>query len=227
MKTIKSAIFGVLATFALITSSNAVSLGGLYFEVGSSAVGVELDGNHNDTNGTVSTGQLGKTAVTGQYGAGFMIGKQGKLGLDVGYMFTPGEAKLTTSSDHSQSAGDVTFEVSDSTEYYIAPMLNITDDASIYIKFGQNSSDLNITGDVTKLSSMDGSTVAAGTVMSWGSNLYIRTEAGITDYDQLKVSGLGTSCNASGNNAGCVATTTTVTADPTVHYGKIAIGYKF
>jgi hypothetical protein len=106
-------------------------------------------------------------------------------------------------------------------------MLNITDDASIYIKFGQNSSDLNITGDVTKLSSMDGSTVAAGTVMSWGSNLYIRTEAGITDYDQLKVSGLGTSCNASGSNAGCVATTTTVTADPTVHYGKIAIGYKF
>jgi len=227
MNAIKSAVFGVLASFALITSSYAASLSGAYLEVGSSAIGVELDGNHNDTNGTVSTGQLGKTAVTASYGLGWMIGKGGKLGLDVGYMFTPGEAKLTTSSDHAQSAGDVTFEVSDSTEYYLAPMLNITDDASLYLKYGVNSSDLNITGDVTKLSSMDGTTVAVGTIMSWGSNLYIRTEAGMTDYDKLTVSGLGTSCNAAGNNAGCVATTTKVTADPTVHYGKIAIGYKF
>ena len=217
MKSIQSALFGILATFALITSSNAASLGGVYFEVGSSAVGVELDGNHNDTNGTVSTGQLGKTAVTGSYGLGYMLGKSNKLGVDLGYMFTPGEAKLTTSSDHSQSAGDVTFEVSDSTEYYIAPMLNITDDASIYIKFGQNSSDLNITGDVTKLSSMDGSTVAAGTVMSWGSNLYIRTEAGMTEYDKLTSQGLGNT----------IGTDESVTATPEVHYGKIAIGYKF
>jgi len=227
MKTIQSALFGVLATFALITSSNAASLGGVYFEVGSSAVGVELDGNHNDTNGTVSTGQLGKTAVTGSYGLGWMLGKSKKLGVDLGYMFTPGEAKLTTSSDHAQSAGDVTFAVTDSTEYYIAPMLNITDDASLYVKFGTNSSDLKVTGDVTKPTSMDGDTVAVGTVMSWGSNLYIRTEAGMTDYDKLTVTGLGTSCNASGSNAGCVATTTKVTASPTVHYGKIAIGYKF
>jgi len=66
---------------------------------------------------------------------------------------------------------------------------------------------------------MDGDTAAIGTIMSWDSNLYIRTEAGMTEYDTLSIAGLGTT--------GGVATTTTVTADPTVHYGKIAIGYKF
>ena len=103
----------------------------------------------------------------------------------------------------------------------------LTDDASVYIKFGQNSSDVKVTGDVTKPTSLDGDTLAAGTIMSWGSNLYIRTEAGITDYDTVTVTGLGTTCNAAGNNSGCIATTTKVTAQPTAHYGKIAIGYKF
>ena len=227
MKTIQSALFAVLALFALTTVTNAASLGGVYLEAGSSAMGVELDGNHNDTNGTVSTGQIGKTAVTGSYGLGWMLNKSGRLGVDLGYMWTPGEAKLSTTSDHADANGLVTFEISDSTEYYIAPMFNITDDASVYIKFGQNSSDVKVTGDVTKPTSLDGDTVAAGTIMSWGSNLYIRTEAGITDYDTVTVTGLGTTCNAAGNNSGCIATTTKVTAQPTAHYGKIAIGYKF
>ena len=64
---------------------------------------------------------------------------------------------------------------------------------------------------------MDGTTTAIGTVMSWGSNLYIRTEAGTIDYDKLQAKGLGTS----------IATTEIVNADPEVNYGKIAIGYKF
>ena len=225
MKTIKSALFAVLATFALTTASSAASLNGVYLELGSSAIGVELDGNHNDTTGNVTTGQLGKTAVTLQYGFGFMTSRANKVGLDLGYMFTPGEAQLKTTSDHDNSAGNVTFELSDTIDYYAAPMINMSEDASLYLKIGRTESDLKVTGDVTKPTSMEGTTLALGTVMSWGSNLYIRTEAGKTDYDTLTSTGLGTSCGAS--NSGCIATTTKVTADPTVHYGKIAIGYKF
>ena len=220
MKTIKSAIFGVLATFALITSSNAASLSGVYLEVGSSAVGSELDGKVTETATTpneTSTGQVGKTAVTTSYGLGFMTDRSRKVGLDVGYMWNPGSASIK--SDTTDGGGEVTFEISDSTDFYLAPMINISEDASLFLKFGKAKSDLKITGDVTKLSSMEGDTVAVGTIMSWGSNLYIRTEAGMTEYDKLSVTGLGT--------AKGVATTTTVTADPTVHYGKIAIGYKF
>ena len=141
-----------------------------------------------------------------------------KLGLDFGYLITPGDAKLSSTST-SLSKKNVSLEISDMTEYYIAPMLNISDDASLYLKYGWNSTDLQTIGDVNKISSMDGTTVALGTVMSWGTNLYIRSEAGMTEYDTLKFTGLG--------SAGGILASETVTASPEVHYGKISIGYKF
>jgi hypothetical protein len=224
MKIIQSALFAVLALLALTSASSAGALSGVYLEVGSSAVGVELDGNHNDTSGDVSTGSLGKTAVTGSYGLGFMTDRSRKMGLDFGYISTPGEAKFATSSDHvTAQTTNVTFEVSDSTEYFIAPMINITEDASLYIKFGQNDADVKVTGDVTDPGDLSGSTVALGTVMSWGSNLFIRTEAGMTDYDTITTKGK----SAPVANQTGIANTTIVTASPSIHYGRIAIGYKF
>jgi hypothetical protein len=41
----------------------------------------------------------------------------------------------------------------------------------------------------------------------------------MTDYDQISATGKG-STNG-------ISTSVKVTADPTVHYGKIAIGFKF
>ena len=217
MKTIKSALFGFIALMALTSTSSSFSLNGVYLEAGTSAVGVALDGNHVNADAGTTVGTVGKTAVTASYGLGYMLNKSGKLGLDIGYFVTPGEAKISGTSDSATS--DVTFEVSDSKEYYIAPMLNITDDASVYIKFGKADADIKVTGDVTKPTSMDGNTLALGTVMSWGSNLFIRTEAGMTEYDKLTVTGLGA--------VGGTPLTTTINATPDVHYGKIAIGYKF
>ena len=96
-------------------------------------------------------------------------------------------------------------------------MLNITEDASLYLKFGFVASDIKVVGDVNKPTSMDGETVAVGTIMSWGSNLYIRTEAGMTEYDKLTFTGLGNT----------ISTSESATVNPKVNYGKIAIGYKF
>ncbi len=219
MKNLKTMLSTLVAIVGLTTVSNASMLNGVYLEVGSSAIGVEAAGNHNDAQSAVTTGAVGKTAVTGSYGLGVMLGKSNKLGLDVGYLFTPGEAKLSSSST-SRTKKNVSLDISDMTEMYIAPMLNITDDASLYLKFGKNSTDLQTVGDVNKISSMDGTTVAVGTVMSWGSNLYIRSEAGMTEYDSLKFTGLGTDADG-------VATTESISVTPEVHYGKIAIGYKF
>lgn len=218
MKNLKTMLCTIVAIFGLTTVSNAASLNGVYLEASSSAVGVELDGSHTDAgaDGHTVKGAVGKTAVTASYGLGYMTSRDNKLGLDVSYMWTPGEAKLTTSSN-ANSANTVTFELSDTEEYSISPMINITPDASLYLRFGWTDSDLTVTGDVTKPTSMDGSTTAIGTVMSWGSNLYIRTEAGMTDYDNVTATGLGTT----------IATTESAKADPVVHFGKIAIGYKF
>ena len=216
MKKLKS-MFGTLVILLGLTSaSNAAGMEGLYFEVGSSAAGVAVDGNATDTGSNSTTvGSAGKTALIAHFGGGYMTNKSSMFGIDVGYMFTPGSAKIKRTSDTTGS--DVTFEISDSREYYIAPMMNITEDASLYVKFGRNDADIKTTGDVTKLNSMDGDTLAVGTVMSWGSNLYIRSEAGMTEYDKLTASGLGNT----------IGTDETVTANPEVYYGRIAIGYKF
>lgn len=218
INTLKGTLYTVIALIAL-TNVNAASLSGVYVEVGSSAIGVEADGSTNDVAGAVTTGTVGKTAITASYGLGYVIGS-GKIALDAGYLWTPGEAKITQTST-SNNANTVSLELSDSEEYYLAPTLNITDDAALFIKYGWNKSDLAVTGDVNKINSMDGQTLAIGTVMSWGTNLYIRTEAGRTEYDRLTFTGLG-----SGGTTN-IATTESATAVPKVHYGKISIGYKF
>jgi hypothetical protein len=89
----------------------------------------------------------------------------------------------------------------------------------VYFKYGKNDADITVTGDINNPGNLSGTTVALGTVMSWGSKMYIRTEAGMTDYDQISATGKG-STNG-------ISTSVKVTADPTVHYGKIAIGFKF
>ncbi len=213
----KKLLISILASLFVASYANAASLSGLYLELGSSAVGVEMDGNFNDDDGDISYGTVGKTAVTGSYGLGFMTSRENPLSLDLGYTWSPGDAKIKATSDDSST--DATLEVSDATEWYVAAMANITEDASVYFKYGGNDADITVTGDINNPGTLNGTTVALGTVMSWGSNMYIRTEAGITDYDQISATGKGT--------AGGIGTDVKVTADPTVHYGKIAIGFKF
>ena len=215
MKNLQSMFYTLVMLLGLTSVSNGASLGGLYFEVGSSAAGVQMDGSHNDNNGDISNGTVGKTAVIGHYGLGYMTPRSNKVGLDLGYMMTPGEAKINATSDDSDT--DVSFEVADGTEYYIAPMINITEDSSLYFKYGWSAADVNVTGDINNPGDLDGTTMALGTVMSWGTNLYIRTEAGVTEYDKVTATGKGTN----------IGTDVSVSATPEIAYGKIAIGYKF
>ena len=215
---IKGMMFAVLAMFALTSASNAAGLGGVYVEVASSAIGAVVEGDHNSRTGQIATGAVGKTAITGSYGIGYMTPRTNKFGIDGGYMVTPGQAKITHTST-SRTKDSVSLDISDATQWYLAPMINITEDASLYVKFGFDSTDLTTVGDVNKISSMDGDTVAVGTVMSWGSNIYLRTEAGRTTYDKLKFTGLGT--------ADGVSTSDSITVTPEINYGRVAIGYKF
>jgi hypothetical protein len=214
MKNIKIILQTAVTFLGLTSVLNAASLNGVYLEVGTSAVGVEAKASTNDDNSEVTTGSVGKTAVIASYGLGYITPRSNKVGLDLGYMLTPGDAKISTNSTDSV---DASIEIESSREYYLAPMYNITDDASLYFKYGWNKSDLKVVGDVNKPTSMDGQTVAVGSIMSWGQNLYIRSEAGITEYDKLTFTGLGNT----------LGTDESGTLTPKVNYGKIAIGYKF
>ena len=215
MNNIKTMLCTLVALFGLSTATNAGMLDNFYLEVGGSATGVEMDGSHNDNDGDVSNGTVGKTAVVGHYALGYMTDRSSSVGLDLGYIMTPGDAKINATSDDSDT--DVSFEISDGTEYYIAPMINITEDASLYFKYGWSEADVTVTGDINNPGDLDGTTVAFGTLVSWGTNLYIRTEAGMTDYDKISATGKGTN----------IGTDVSVSATPKTAYGKIALGYKF
>ena len=208
-------LISVLALLFVASYAHAASLSGLYIELGTSAVGTEMDGSYSDDDSDISYGQVGKTAVTGSYGIGFMTSRDRPFSLDLGWASHPGAAKIKTVSDNTST--DVSFEVSDVAEIYLAAMANITEDASVYIKYGTNDADVTVTGDINNPGDLSGTTVALGTVMSWGSNMYIRTEAGITDWDNVTITGSGSG----------VGTDESITIDPTSHYGKIAIGFKF
>ena len=108
MKTIKSALFAVIALFAFTSASSASPLTGVYAELGTSAVGVSLDGTVTEADNTIpeiTTGQIGKTAITVSYGLGYMTNRARTFGVDVGYMWNPGEAKIK--SDTSDKNGNV------------------------------------------------------------------------------------------------------------------------
>ena len=208
-------LISILALLFVASYAHAASLSGLYIEVGTSAVGTEMDGSYSDDDSDISYGQVGKTAVTGSYGIGFMTSRDRPFGLDLGWAASPGSAKLNTTSDNTGS--DVSIELSDMTELYITAMANITEDASVYFKLGRSEVDTTVSSTVKDPGDFSGDTVALGTVMSWGSNMYIRTEAGITDWDNVTITGSGSG----------VGTDESITIDPTSHYGKIAIGFKF
>ena len=114
---------------------------------------------------------------------------------------------------------DVSFEVGDHYSYWIQPGFSITDGSAVYLKLGRSEADTKVTGDVTSPADLEGDTFAIGTKSQLGTNFYIKTEAGFTEYDQLSVTGKGT---ANGISSG-----TTVTADPTIAFGTVSLGFRF
>lgn len=203
-----------LATSPALAGSEDFS--GIFIDISSSVIGVELDGNHNDNQSNVTTGVLGKFAIIGGAGLGYSLPLGDTFFVDVGASWIPGEAKIT--SDNALSS-DVAFEVGDHFSYWIQPGFSIGDNTAVYFKYGESEAETTVTGDVTNPADLDGETLAIGTKSLLGAGFYIKTEAGFTEYDQIKVTGKGSS--------GGVSTGTTVTADPTIAFGTVSLGFKF
>jgi hypothetical protein len=231
MNIVKNMLYSLVALVLMTNvaySDGADSHQGIYVGAYTQFTGVELDGNETGQNDT-TTGAVGKYAVIagGELGYNWQLGDGFLIGL--GYDFMPGEAKVsnrTTGSDstHSNTSAAISFEVSDMATMYIAPTIAVSDTSAIYLKYGKTDADTKVVGDVTKPTSMDGTTFAIGSTTQFASGFYFKTEAGYVDFDQVKVTGLGTSDGAGGT---IVPTTTSVTVDPTLAYGRIALGYKF
>ena len=227
-------IASVLAVFMGISitplMADSSDFAGAYIGITSSGVGVELDGKHTSggdeggatSTGEVTTGIIGRVAAIAGAEAGYAFPVSDTVLIDIGVSYYSGAAKITSSNTDTSATADVTFEMSDLMTAYIAPTWAVSDTASIYLKIGIMEADTKTTGDVTQPTDLSGTLIGVGSRSLLGNGMFMRTEAGMIDFDTISVTGKG-----EGGTGKEIATSSTVSADPLVAYGSISIGYKF
>ena len=100
---------------------------------------------------------------------------------------------------------------------YIAPTVVLSDTSSLYLKVGLTEADITVSGDITSPGNLSGTTWAMGTRTVLESGIFIRTEAGYTDYNGISSHGKGTNVNADNSYS----------AQPTIAFGAVTLGFRF
>ena len=221
-----SALVLTSMTTSPLMAADSGNFVGPYLGFQVAAAGVELDGkvtSKADTVGETTTGTVGRVAIIGglELGYAFPLGSNGVL-LDIGANYIAGGAKIRTNNNDTAATADVIFEVDDMYSIFLAPSFALSDTSSAFIKLGYTHATVSVTGDVSKPDDMEGATYAIGTRTVLESGMFIKSEAGITEFSSLAAKGLG-----KGGTGKSIATTTSVDADPTVAYGSISIGMRF
>ena len=236
VKTIICAVFTLMLVNMTTTArADSSNFAGPYFGVTASGYGMQLAGvgRTSPTAGTyeedeVSLGQI--AAVVGiEVGYALPIGSA--FLIDIGGSYYSGEAKMdfhhdgksqtvlapATEAADTLLGKDVSFKVDDLVSYYIAPTIVLSDTSSLYVKVGLTEADIGVSGDITTPGNLSGTTWAMGTRTVLESGIFIKTEAGFTDYNGINAQGLG-------NN---IDTSNTYSAEPTVAFGTVALGFRF
>jgi len=223
MNKLKTFIIAV-CSLVLVNTGTAIAdsanFAGPYVGVSVAGYGVSLDGNSSSTSGGVTEDDdipLGATTPVTGIEIGYAIPMGSGFLIDIGGQYFQGEAKLAHLGDDSDTMRDVSFTIDNLTLAYIAPTIVLSDTSSLYLKAGISEADVGYTGDINHPGNLSGETWAIGTRTVLDSGIFIRTEAGYTEYDGLNTVGKGTT----------IATTTTYTADPTVAYGSVSLGFRF
>jgi hypothetical protein len=214
-----------ISSVGLIGSANADSSAftGAYVGISGSAVGIALSGKHTKTIGDDKESKGAVGAVENSAGAeiGFSYPISDMAFITVGASITPFSADIKA-SDVTESK-DIKLTTDDIISYFIEPSFNVTENSAFFIKVGASESEVSATGtEVTnKVYDFDGTTIALGTKTISDNGLYIKTEAGMTDYDAIKIKNIREEFN------GSATFTATADADVEVAYGQITLGYKF
>ena len=183
-----------------------------------------LDGERTKTVGGSQTTK-GKAGMVSP-GAGLEVGFSYPLSdmafITVGANYQPFDTEVN--ANNVTKSNNVKLAANDIISAFIEPSFNVTENSAFFIKVGVSESELNATGtDVTNADyDFDGTTVAVGTKTIADNGLFLKTEAGITDYGQITIKNI---LEDDGN--GTDTFTSSVKADIEVAYGQVTIGYKF
>jgi len=227
--TICAACTLVLASAGTISLADSSNFAGPYIGFQGFAAGAAVDGKSRETGSdgstqvnTTDTVTAGKATFAAGVEAGYALPMGSMFLIDVGASYTSGEAKLQHETDDSLGSGNVTFKVDQFVTFYIAPTMALSDTSSLYVKLGLSEADIGVSGDIGTPSDLRGETWAIGTRTVLDSGIFIRTEAGYTEYNGISTHGKG---GASGVKA--IPTTTSFAAEPTIAYGKVSLGFRF
>ena len=209
--------------------ADASNFAGPYIGVSASGYGMQLSGSSSTggpENKEIDEVSIGQVAPITGFEAGYVIPLGSMFLIDLGASYYTGSAKLEYHHDAVPDVGtptdsltnkDVSFTIGNLTQGYIAPTLVLSDTSSLYLKVGLSEAQVKITGDITSPGDLSGQTWAMGTRTVLDSGIFIRTEAGYTDYNGISAWGKGTS----------VATTNSYSAEPTVAFGSVSLGFRF
>jgi len=226
MKIIRTMVSGaclLLASIAAIPAQAGSSdFAGPYIAVQASVNAGLLGGHYTDNDGSVTNGNAGHGfgSVGGAIGFNIPLGHTFFIGIE-GAM-DPSSANIAR-ADSAFDAGDLDVTVSDRETWSIRPGVSISEGSAIFLVFGDTDIDFRCTVGPTCPSSLSGDTYGIGTVSKLGaSGIYIKTEAGVTDFNEISITGLGEkAASSTGRGAG------KITADPNIVYGKLQIGWQF
>ena len=216
-----------LVTLGLATPSLAGSstFTGIYGAVKGSMAGASFDGTHTDNDGQVTKGQGGGISPVFGVEAGFNLPLGDVFFIGLGGTWNTGKATLGYADDANAQSdrGDAKLSIQDLTTIYIQPSISIFDNSAIYVKYAESDVELTATGNAVATappSSISGTTYAIGTMTMADNGIFVKTEAGATDWDQFTMTVNGTKQEGT-------ASTSNVEANPLMAFGSVSIGYKF
>ena len=193
---------------------------GPYIAIQAGPAGLAIDGAQNGGADAVTgntTASAGAAVIVAGAEVGYAIPIGASFVLDIGASIIDGAASVRTETTDTAADPNVKAVVSDFVTYYVAPTIVLSDTASLYFKYGATSANVRVVGDVNDPGGIHGTVMAVGTRTVLPSGIFIRAEAGYTDYDNITTQGKGND----------IAATTKYHADPEVAYGMISLGFRF
>ena len=214
---------------------------GIYGALWASAGGGEVSGTHTagrDATGTVTTnnaqditrGVVGAVFPLAGYEVGFNLPLGDKFFIGFGHSWTQdGTATLARTDDGNAQKvnnvggdavnpqGNAHLTADSLKQVYFMPSVSIFDNSAVYAKFGRSIANTTLTGDVEAGSNpgnLTGDTWGIGTISMTPSGIFVKTEGSFTQFNDIRIVGVG------GSNA-------LVEGNPKVVAGTVALGFKF
>ena len=219
---------------ATMSMAGSGDFSGIYGAFTGSAGGAQIDGRHVNRSGEANNGQVGGVFPMAGYEIGFNLPLGDIFFIGVGHSWTAGGNAVLAEGEEDENKGGgskagsagsdgeaasrtrFSLEAKNLKEVYIMPSISIYDNAAVYVKLGRGIADLNAIGNITGApGNLTGDLVGFGTIAMTPSGIFIKTEASVTRFDDIRIVGI----NGSGSAY--------VEGTPDMVAGTVAIGFKF